>query len=193
LEIGSLSEAVSALATVGALVAASIAGRAALQTNRQQSKQILLQEQAEIDRQSDRRQSQASRIASVVVLEQRDDRPSIAWINGSGVPVYDVTCFVIVADRMIAINYRTSVGGSKRRKLGRVTEKLHEEFTFTRAEWRALLSSGRLMTAIKFRDANNVWWCRGFDGTLTEHPNNNAATTQVADLYHEYCATGNAE
>jgi hypothetical protein len=176
LELGSFADLLSGFGTVAALVAASVAARAAIKTNNQQGVQLRHLEEAE----KERREREEQRVAGVVAAwAGMDDNGAIVrFVNGSGLPVYDLSIWVLTPDRLFCVEYATHGPTSNSRPLRRVGIDLNTYATDADV-WASWLNEGKFRAAAVFRDTTNKWWLRGFDGSLSQQPDRQTAHRSV--------------
>jgi hypothetical protein len=182
LETGSLAELVSAFGALAALFAAGIAAKAAVNTNRQQTRQLAHLEESERRRRTDADQKDATKIATWTGLD--DGRPVIRLINQSGLPVYELTVWVKLGGSLLKVPY-VAHGPAETRVLRRATAAIlawaesQEEAT----DWGQIFSNRGFLCATTFRDTSNRWWLRDFEGVLSSQVGQESAILSLQDSY----------
>ncbi len=161
-ELGSVAELISAVATTGALVAAVVAARAAMQTTRQQGDELRRLRDADERR-------DAAGVAFWMAVDH-DRRPGVRSSNSSRLPIYDLAVWVAVPGELLAVHYR-SLGPTIGENLLSRTQRAMEDWAAgqeTAVDWSRLFGADAIGCAACFRDTANRWWLRDFDGMLRE-------------------------
>lgn len=174
MELGSLADLLSAVGTLAALVAASVAAWAAIRTSDQQGRQLAQLEEGERRRQAESDQRDAARIAFWTGVNH--DGPAVWYVNGSGLPVYGLRLAVVLPGRTVDLSWAslgpTSAG---ERPLKRVRTTLSAHTDLDREAWVASLADGTFRCAAVFRDAANRWWLRDYFGVLSRQESEEVA------------------
>jgi hypothetical protein len=164
-ELGSVAELLSAIGTLAALVAASVAAWAAIRTSNQQGRQLRQLEEAERRRQVELEQRDAARIAFWTGVNS--DGPAVWYVNSSDLPVYNLRIAVVVPGWSADLVY-TSLGPTQsERPLKRVRAALLANRDVEGGAWVAHLERGAFRCAAVFRDPSNRWWFRDYSGVLS--------------------------
>ncbi|MBW0089663.1 hypothetical protein I4I73_02115 [Pseudonocardia sp. KRD-184] len=162
MDLGSVPDWISAIATVGALVAAVVAGWAAYQ-------QLTMLKNDARKRQRLEDQADAAGVAIWVRVGTKDKLPLIRYINRSGMPIFELTVWIDTPDHRFRI-YRTVAGPAfDTREMRQGTTELRAIAARLNYEpdWNGLLDETHLRCASRFRDSANKWWFRDFNGTLS--------------------------
>ena len=186
MEIGSLSDLLSAIGSLTAVVAASIAARAAIQTNNQQSTQLRYLEGSEQRQREEREREQASKVAAWMALGMEDylDLPVCVWANSSGLPLYDITFYVALPNKLVRTKY-SALGPTSTTDLPRVHRAIMRDAPVgaDKMTWVKLLDLRALRAAISFRDVFDNIWLRNFSGELIKHSTMAAAERDAERCY----------
>lgn len=168
LDWGSVPDWFSGVGTVLALGAATVAARAALATNRQQGRQLAhLEEQQERRDEQDQR-SQAALVAAWV-QPNTANLPQVWFINGSPLPVYDVTVRLHAREDTRVVGYAVRGPDSQPVKLSRSTDALREAVAELEiADWRRKTFAGEIAVSLSFVDAKGRRWTRNPHGALQQ-------------------------
>lgn len=177
MQVGSLAELLSASGSILAVIAASFAARAAIRTNNQQSAQLAVLEEGERRRGRENERAQAEKMACWVSLDKDTDEPLVSWTNVSGLPVYNLTFWVVMPFGVTATKYSIGPPGDGPRGLRRVQLELRNLGDAQKANtsWSDLLDRGVLRSAVSFRDVGGKWWFRDFLGVLVPCDDGSAA------------------
>lgn len=166
---GSVAELTTAVATVGALLAAALAARAAIQTNNRQNRRLLRLEVADRERSAAAERRQAEAVACWISLDKSSGLPVVCWTNSSGSPVYNVTLFLSTPCGTTEVRY-TFGSPTSPPSLPRAQRLLLDEQGGLIESWERLLDEDEFRVAVIFRDCANRWWLRDYDGVLSGHP-----------------------
>jgi hypothetical protein len=184
MDIGSLAELVSAFGSLAALLAAAIAAKAAVETNRQQTRQLAHLEDAERRRKADIDQKDAARVAAWTGLS--DGLPTVWLINESGLPVYELTIWITVPGDLVRVRYE-SHGPTESRILRWATKEIIDwGDAHGGVDWPQSFSVGEIVCAITFRDASNQWWQRDFEGVLSQKLGRDDALESAWQCYRDF-------
>jgi hypothetical protein len=159
---GSVADWVSAVATVAALLAAAYAARAAF-------RQLGVLEQQERDRREAHDIRDAARVAVWARIDVERGLPELRYINASGMPVHDLTLWVVTPEKTFEMHYVVDGPSAESKTMKRGTDELRRQIEISayRPDWTRLLESGGLLCAAAFRDSANRAWLRDFHGLLT--------------------------
>lgn len=178
MDVGSLPEILSAIGTLGALVAASVAARSALRTNKQQTLQLQSLEDNQNRQRVREAREQASAVAAWIGIF--DELPSFRFINSSGLPIYDFTAWVATPDELFEVDYTFVPPSTEMRWLDRVRSRIIVDSSgFPPGYWEGLLDRRELLAAITFRDCSDRWWLRDFQGVLEAHDSGDIAKEEA--------------
>jgi hypothetical protein len=181
MESGSVADWVNAIGTLlafaGATAAVVIARRSYETQLRQTTVQIAALEQAEQQRRAEEERAQASRVAFWVGVVSQG--PGVAYVNLSGLPVYDVVIRTLVLDRTFTTEYRALGPNTGEFFLGRVNKTLLEGMPNDRGLWHELLQENRFACIVGFRDASDRWWMRDRHGKLSGHEDRSALLAAI--------------
>jgi len=187
---GSVPDWLSGVGTVSALAFAAVAARSALRADRQQGLQLQRLQQTDMERESDRRRSQAARVAAWIVLhgDAAQSSPAVWCVNGSGGPVCSVTMWCESAAGTVAVDYAVKTPDTQPKKLNYATSRLisfveevaandsrlsilapdRQRMVRPDISWWSMYSQGLLRVSTQFLDADGRWWRRDGTGKLTE-------------------------
>lgn len=183
MELGSVAELISGFGTLAALLAASVAAKAAIQTNRQQGKQLNYLEDAERRRQVEADQRDAANIAVWTGIGD-EGRPAVRLVNNSGLPTYDLTVWMTVPGNL-QVDYQVH-GPTDGRILRRASKEILQWADgIDDLDWARFLADGQLGCAATFRDASNRWWLRDFNGALSRRSDKTDAVKSVRQSYRD--------
>lgn len=206
--LGTLPDWIAGISTAGALVAASLAAKAAFGQVQHLRDQVEHTSKLEEDRQRAERRAQASQIA--VWIESDGRVPYVLLSNRSNLPIYGVTvvCQIVWLNKAITTSFNTLGPRSEPLDLARVRVALErvasdDLFNPIRAvpgqpvqveppeirkgskllqhgakTWADLVSD-LIRVGVSFRDANETPWARHPNGELTEHGMLGAATANL--------------
>jgi hypothetical protein len=167
-ESGSVADWVNAVGTLLAFLGAASAAIIAWNSYRTQLRQTALQisalEQSERHRQVEQERAQASKVAFWVGVTARG--PGVAYVNLSGLPVYDISVHAVVPGRTFTVEYQALGPTPQEIVLGRVRTELIEGVTDDRNVWHDLLRRSQFSCVASFRDASDHWWIRDRHGRL---------------------------
>lgn len=172
---GSISDIVTAVAAVAALVAATFAAHAAIKTNVQQGLQLERLEAADRERLAAEERKQAELVAAWLGLDRADSPvPVVRWSNSSAQPVYDVTYFMSTPFATTEALYRFA-GPTEPTTRPRAQQALLSAQDELVESWEQLLAEDQFRVAVTFRDSGNRWWLRDYFGTVTKQVDEQAA------------------
>ena len=180
MELGSVAELLSAFGTLAALVAASIAARAAIKTNDQQGRQLQYLERANMERQRDLEAAQAAKIA-VWIQQDEAGAPHVWWLNASGLPIYSSTFTVTSPLTITQVKYSIRGPGGKPYEVARVSRKFLSDAEVFNSSWSDWFDQDALHVAISFRDASGHWWLRDFSGFLLQYDSEESVQRAMSD------------
>ncbi|MFF5079238.1 hypothetical protein ACFY36_19445 [Actinoplanes sp. NPDC000266] len=186
--LGSLAEIISAVGAIAAVIAASFAARAALKTNRQHSSEIELIRHEGVRSEEREQRSQADQIACWATIDRDSNMPTVCWINHSGLPVYDLTFWVVMPPfETVTVRYSIGPPRHEERNLRRVEEKVRTVGSADNSTvpWTRILDTGKFRSAVSFRDIFGTWWLRGFDGVLLRCACADEADEKAAAMAHD--------
>jgi hypothetical protein len=153
MESGSVADWVNAVGTllafIGAAVAASIAWNSYRAQLQQTAMQISALEQAEERRKVEQERAQASMVAFWVGAIPTG--PGVAYVNLSGLPVYDVAIHIIVPQCTLTVEYRALGPTIGEDFLGRVRNRLIEDLNNDVNFWDDLLRRDQFLCVVGFR------------------------------------------
>lgn len=181
-QLGSMADMIAAFGAVAAVVAASIAARAAIRTNNQQNRQIALIVEREAKNDALLKRRQADQVAAWAKIDRERGRPTVQWVNRSGLPVYNLDFWVTLPPfDAVRVSYKIGPPDAEVRSLRRVDSAVHKSALEggPNVHWAALLDSGQLRAALSFQDIHGVWWFRDFMGVLHECVDEQAVNSQA--------------
>lgn len=202
--LGTLPDWFSGVGAVGALVAASLAAKAAFGQVQHMRNQI--DHAKELEQEAVRRERRSSASQVAIWIESVDHVLCVYYTNRSGLPIYSVTiiCQITWKNKIISTEYATLGPTEGPRRLKRVEEDLRkivkEEVGFYRLiqgknepaqgrykiksdgalaatgyEWWSDLAADQVRVGMAFMDAAEIPWVRHPHGELTEHGMRGAA------------------
>ncbi|MFJ9783960.1 hypothetical protein ACIRSS_30580 [Amycolatopsis sp. NPDC101161] len=202
--LGTLPDWFSGVGAVGALVAASLAAKAAFGQVEHMRNQIDHAKELEQEAVRRERRSAASQVA--IWIESVDRELCVYYTNRSGLPIYSATIVSRITwlNKIISTNYATLGPTEEPRRLKRVELDLRkvvkEEVGFFRVaqpkgqpaqgrfkiksdgalaatgyEWWSDLAADQVRVGLAFMDAAEIPWVRHPHGELTEHGMRGAA------------------
>jgi hypothetical protein len=168
---GSWPDWIQSIATVGALVFAGLAAKAAIRTSNQQSTELEAMRRDELDREGEKRRSQAAQVG--IWLDPHTERyPDVFLYNASRLPVYDTTVQISLDSTTRSRKYAVRIPNSAPHVLEYMTQELRSALTDLNVpvdDQFELISMNRLAVKMCFMDSSGAWWSRTNKGKLMHH------------------------